>query len=203
MVAIIIFSNTNIHGTCNQCTRRYHSKIDTRDILLIAGGVAAISLISYGLARWTGNVIYKNALKKYDALAQFQNSHGMCTEEYRYNQLKTMARSLYYDQINSSSTSLENDYPVVWLEKAATSTKNFLSCMVFSSRMQALSKKINEALKYLRNFEPFIEERRAYNEKFREQSYRNERINLEKEKVSIEREKLNHQKEQDTIVFDF
>lgn len=167
-------------------------KEESREVLLLAGGIVILSTIGYLLSTWAGNTIYNNAKRKYDTLAEFQNTEEHYTDEYRYEQLKNKARDMYFDQASPSSTSIDNDYPVVWLEKKATAIKNFLSLMIFSKRMKELSKQMEETLSYLRNFDQFIQEKIEYNEKYRKQAYRDDRLNLEREKISIEREKLDH-----------
>jgi len=149
---------------------------------LAALGIGAL-IATAGIAVST-YFAYQRAKEQYALLSRFQDD-----PYYGYDQLKDDARNLYYSKCGSSSTSLSNDYPAIWLEKDATSNKNFLWWMFFSSDMKKLSNNLDSVIRCLRNCEQFKDDRTKYNKAYREQHYRDERL-------AIEREKLDQKKEQ-------
>lgn len=133
---------------------------------------------------------YQSGKEQYRILKEFhENPH------FTYEQLKNVARNLYYEQSWSpSSISLDSDYPVVWLEKRATKNKNTLGCCIwklFDEKYSRLSRNLGEKLNFLRNNAEFVQEKKEYNEKYREQNYRDTRLSIEQQRLNISREKLN------------
>ena len=151
----------------------------------IIGAVAVVGIAALaGTAAVAIRAYFANqrAQKQYEILERFKND-----PYYDYEKLKDDARNLYFDQWSHSPTSLSGDFPAVWLEKDTTSNKNFLWWMFFSKDMKELSDRLSEVIHHLRNYKPFQADKKEYNDKYRQQSYRDERL-------SIEREKLNRKK---------
>jgi len=146
--------------------------------LFVTGAVVSISAICYALARCIGNSIYSDAENVYTILSGFQQN------QYDYKGLTKKARNLYLDKCGYVSSSLTSNYPVVWLAKRAASAKSCLAMMIFSTRMRALSKNLANTLRYLgTEVDQFEKERAEYNEKLREQRYRNSKLAIEREKL--------------------
>lgn len=143
-------------------------------IVTLGGG---IFLGSIGF-HWYSNHVYKEGKKRYRLLNHFKNN-----PDYKYAKLKEDATDQYYEQCCVSSESLENDFPTVWLEKDATSKKKFLGLMFLSKKMMRLSKKLKSVLPFLRNNKLFKKERKEYNKEYREQRYREDRLQIEREKL--------------------
>jgi len=144
--------------------------------IVTLASVAAIAVSAY--------FKYQRAQKQYEILKRFQED-----PYYDYEKLKDDARNLYFDQWSHSSTSLSSDYPAVWLEKDTTSNKNFLWWMFFNPELKELSNKLNKLIQHLRNLKQFQKEKKEYNEKYRQQRYRDERISLEREKLNQKKQK--------------
>jgi len=150
--------------------------------LVIAGTVlAGASALTYLCFSLYSNHVYNQALLRYGILNNFREKRS-----YTYENLKEDATQQYYDNYGCSS-SLENDYPVVWLEKDATAKKNFLGWMFLSAKMPLLSKKLAPVLHYLRRDSRFKAERKEFNKEFRQQQYRDEKLRLEHEKLAEQR----------------
>ncbi|MFC1842549.1 hypothetical protein ACFLYU_02735 [Candidatus Dependentiae bacterium] len=152
------------------------------DILAPVIAITGLTAIGTGLAALQTYFSYQRGKKQYAMLRDFYD--GTLT----YEDLNKAARNHYYDQCSASSTSVSSDYPIIWLEKDATSNKNLLAWVFFMPKLTSLSKDLAIVLNYLRNLEQFQAERKEYNEKHREQSYRDDRIALEKEKVDLQRQ---------------
>lgn len=147
---------------------------------IILTGAATICTAIVGIKAY---LAYHRALKEYAILKEFRDN-----PYYDYERLTQDARNLYYEHCWSSSTSLSSDYPVVWLEKDATSNKNFLAWMFFIDSLKNISKDLGPVLTHLRNIEYFHHQKKEYNEKYREQRYRDDRISLQRESVNLQRE---------------
>lgn len=154
-------------------------------VVFVAGAVSICAGITCINAYFT----FQRSKAQYRLLKEFHEN-----PYYSYDNFVLDARELYYEQSwTTSSTSLEFDHPVVWLEKAATANKNFLGCFVwklFNEELSILGKKMGEKLNFLRKHAAFQADRKEYNEKYREQNYRDTRISIEQQKLNIAREKL-------------
>ena len=148
-------------------------------VILVAGAAA----ICAGIVALKAHFSYQQGLEQCKILENFRDN-----PYYDYENLTKDARNQYYDQWAISSTSLSSDYPVVWLEKSATSNKNFLAWMFFNKASTDLSAKLNAALKYLRSISKFQTQKKEYNDKYREQAYRDEKLSIEREKLDIKKE---------------
>lgn len=183
--AAFIFCSTAVFTKNNACSDLY--KEETIAGLVLVSGAAALCV---GLACLKTHSAYQSAKEQFKALQEFHENPDMS-----YQNLKDLARNLYYRQSwFPSSTSLESDYPVIWLEKAATSNKNLLSIVsfvTFNEKLSTLSKNLSQKLNFLRNSKSFIAERAEYNEKLREQNYRESKLSIERQKLDLERNMLN------------
>ncbi|MFC1841561.1 hypothetical protein ACFLYA_00650 [Candidatus Dependentiae bacterium] len=147
--------------------------------VLVVGSIVALTSTIIGLKTYFS---YQKGKKQYEMLKRFMEDPG-----YTYENLGDDARNLYFLQWIYSSTSLSNDFPVIWLEKDATANKNLLAWMFFSHNLTGLSRELHSVLQYLRNVDRFKEQRKEYNERYREQNYRDERLSIEREKLALQR----------------
>jgi hypothetical protein len=163
------------------------------DLFVGAIVITGIAAICTGIAGIKVYFAYQRGKEQYRILREFHEN-----PYYTYEQLKTTARNLYYEQTWSpSSISLDSDFPVVWLEKQATHNKNTLGCCVwklFDDKYSRLSKNLGEKLNFLRNHVEFVKEKKEYNDKYREQNYRDTRLSIEQQRLNLSREKLNVQR---------
>jgi hypothetical protein len=90
----------------------------------------------------------------------------------RYEDLKADARNLHQRQTSDSLTSLDSDYPVIWLEKEANKNKYYLTDHQ-DENLKRLSDELNEHITFLINDPEYQREKIDYNEKYRTQEYRN------------------------------
>lgn len=144
--------------------------------------VAGVASSCIGLLHLKAYFAYNSGIKIYQELDQFHSNPCLT-----YENLKDSARNLYYE-LNwfPSSTNLYSDYPVIWLEKRATEIKNLLGCcLIFNREWKELSVKLGQKLNFLRNHNAFNKERIEYNDKYREQNYRDSRIALEQQKIAL------------------
>lgn len=157
-------------------------KAINQDAIITTGAVALSGAASYLGISWYSNHVYRGAKKRYKILNKFKN-----IPEYDYEDLKEDATTQYYQQCCIDSESVDNDYPGVWVEKDATAKKNFLAMMFLSTKMKNMAKKLTGVLKHIRKNKEFKGERKKYNKLAREQSYRNERLRIEREKLFAKR----------------
>ena len=174
--------------TVNQNSKANAAEV-AATIVLGAVVVTGVAAICTGIAGISVYFAYQNGKEQYRVLKEFHEN-----PYYTYEQLKTTARNLYYEQSwGPSSISLDNDYPVVWLEKQATHNKNTLGCFVwklFDDKYSRLSRNLGEKLNFLRNHVEFVKDKKEYNDKYREQSYRDTRLSIEQQRLNLSRERL-------------
>jgi len=107
---------------------------------------------------------YKAAKKQLNILNKFKD-----TPDYSYANLKSDALDLYLDQTwGSATTSLESDYPIVWLESRARKNANYLQ-NTNNQEMIQLGKNLKNAIQNLLRSESFIKEMEEYRQKYRTQ----------------------------------
>lgn len=106
---------------------------------------------------------YKFGAEQLEALKMLNNN-----PDYKYENFIISAQNLYYKHtLFPNSTSLYSDHPDIWLEKIATSNKNWLKMFSFFQSLGALSKNLQKELIILRQRKEFRESRIVYNQQLR------------------------------------
>ncbi|MFC1841560.1 hypothetical protein ACFLYA_00645 [Candidatus Dependentiae bacterium] len=176
---------------CNTSTKS-NITIRNEDALFIAlaAGIATtigavyVTLKTY-FAYQKGRVEYetlKAFMEKMENLENLELDKHECDQACKemYEALEDEALELYHQQWVHPSTSLSNDYPIMWIEKDATSNRNLLAWMFFSHNLTDLSKNLHFVLDFLRHNKAFRQQRREYNKEYRKHNFRNRLLAIQK-----------------------
>jgi hypothetical protein len=136
-----------------------------KSLLLVSAGILAIYLVIKGFRA------VDRGPRQAGILENFNNVH------HDYSRLKTDAKHELNDTSwFSPKRSLANNYATQWLEEDARSNKRHLFVpALFSDYYHDVKNRLQDNLKTLNDNPSFIEEEKEYDDKYREQDYRNDK----------------------------
>jgi len=114
---------------------------------------------------------------------------------YSYEELKHGALNLYLDQENAAERSIESEYAIIWLEANARKNAKFLQ-NTDKLELRELGKSLQYATQNLRRHELFIQDLLAYNEKYRAQEYKEEKLANQRRLVTLQKQQVEKQEKQ-------
>ena len=162
--SFILIRTLNHDHEITQTGVSYHINLPQNfaTLVIAASAVTCVGFMGYiGIKTYTA---YTHGIEQYEILKEFETNPN-----YTYENLKTDAGNAYYAQCsNPSTSSLESNYPVMWLVDQATKNSKYLSKFFFIGELNKLSDKLYEKLTFLRNHVEFKREKIEYNEKHRQ-----------------------------------
>ena len=144
------------------------------------------AIVVVGALAWLQTIHAQNeGREQCEIIERFRNDQN-------YQQLQDGARQLYYRRLfHPSSTSVDSDHPEVWLEKAATRNKSWLSVVsIFNTRFAPIVQRLATALSYLRGVREFNQEREKYNIRWEKQQDRKEKRAMQREILNLKKKKM-------------